>query len=110
VKLDEKTEARLIKRVRQIATEIDSEFIGEYKEMPLDTLAFRLKVVAGDYNCYIHSWISDSGDAVAEVYNASDYIEEDENTWELCTSQYEPAAICIAFKWLADRQYLRRQE
>jgi hypothetical protein len=107
MKLDEKTEAKLIKRVRQIVAELDKEFIGEYKEMPLDTLAFRLKVVASNYNCYIHSWISGSGDAVAEVYNATDYIEEDENTWELCSSRFEPTAICIAFKWLADKQYFK---
>jgi hypothetical protein len=107
IKLSDKSETSLIKRVRQIAAEIDSDFVGEYKEMSLDSFAFRLKQLAINYNCYINSWLSGNGDAVAEAYCAEDYEEEDEDTWELLSSSQEPIAICMAFKWLSDKQYFK---
>ncbi len=98
----------LVKRVRQIAQEVDKDYVGEYSVMRLDTLAFRLKILASDYNCYINSWVSSDmvgRGGVAECYNTADYIEDKEDTWELITTESEPIAIVAAFKWLADRGY-----
>ena len=101
----------ITKRVRQIANEIDSEYINEYSDMSLEVLAFRLKLLAYNFNCYIQSWISgapeDVNKGVVECYNAEDYNEENEDTWELITAPTEPEAIIVAFKWLADKQYFK---
>ncbi len=99
---------QLIKRVRQIANEIDADFIDEYNDMSLDGLAFRLKIIASSYNCFINSWVTrdwESTQGVAECYCTVDYQEENEDTWELFAKDSEPLAIIFAFKWLADRGY-----
>jgi hypothetical protein len=106
--LSERNERRLIQRVRQIVTEFDIESIEDYKEMPLDTLAFRLKEIAIQNKCSIKSWLLEGGDAIAKTYNNRLYEKEDEDTWELCSSGYEPIAICVAFKWLVDKHYIEK--
>ncbi len=106
---DTEEQLRLIKRVRQIAMELDSEFVNDYMDQSLDVLAFRLKSIAIHYNCYIQSWTGADCEGVhgfTECYNAADYIEEEDDTWELISSDNEPLAVVTAFKWLADRGYL----
>ncbi len=98
----------LVKRVRQIAQEVDKDYVGEYDLMRLDSLAFRLKLIASDYHCYINSWVSVDAigrSGAAECYNSLYYIEDEEDTWEIISSESEPIAIIAAFKWLADRGY-----
>jgi len=110
MKIAEKEISGLIKRVRQIAQEVDIDYKGEYSVMRLDTLAFRLKILASEYNCYINSWITvDSSDrsGIAECYRANNYVEEEEDTWELIAHESEPIAVVGAFKWLADRGYFK---
>lgn len=57
--------------------------------------------MAYNYNCYIQSWVAgapeDVNKGIAECYCASDYKEEDEDTWELVTAPTEPEAVIIAF-------------
>jgi len=102
----------VIKRVRQIADEIDAGYIDEYKEMPVEVLAFRLKLLASEHNCYIKSWVYQDKElpGIAECYCAADYEEEDEDTWELFTQETEAEAIIASFKWLADRGYFIKEE
>jgi len=100
---------RLIKRVKQILKEIDSSYIDSEDTDNLDTLAFRLKLIISPYNCFINSWVTtDYGGTYgcAECYNTADYIEEEDDTWELMIAESEPMVIVMSFKWLADRGYL----
>ncbi len=103
--------APIIKRSIQIANELTPDYINEDTyDLSVDALAFRLKLISSEYNCYINSWIGgnplDTDRGIAECYMAGDYIEEDESTWELITAESEPIAIIASFKWLADRGYL----
>jgi hypothetical protein len=110
MQIKEEQQAGIIKRVVQIASEINPEYIKyELLDLSLDELAFRLKLIADKYNCYINSWVggnpADKNRGIAECYMAGDYVEEDEDTWELITAESEPMAIVASFKWLADRGY-----
>lgn len=98
----------LVKRVRQIANELDDLYDEDYDSMSLDTLAFRLKIVAAEYNCFINSWAGmncDGRTSGVECYFAPEYDEENDATWELILGVDEPTGIITAFKWLADRGY-----
>ncbi len=111
IKEDDPAIAGIIKRVRQIAQEIDVDYIGEYDVMRLDTLAFRLKLLAINYSCYmqtettIESMETLDTIGVVECGTTLEYNEEDEETWEKVQAWSEPIAIIVAFKWLADRGY-----
>jgi hypothetical protein len=79
----------------------------------LDTLAFRLKALVSPYNCFISSWVNTDCEGThccAECYNAEDYIEDEDDTWDLIIDESEPMAVIIAFKWLADRGYLTSEK
>ena len=97
----------IIERVRQIANEIDAGYTDEYYDMPLEVLAFRLKLLAAKKDCYIGSWVY-YPDAAAKCYSYGEYFEGDEDTWVEINADSEPEAIIIAFKWLADKQYFTK--
>ena len=94
---------RMEKRVRQIAQEVCSmEFANSLPNMDRIELAFTLKRIAIEYNCYIRSWLT-IDDADAECYNIDIYNDEDDTTYGLVAAPTEPGAVIVSFLWLSDR-------
>jgi len=101
---------RLKKRVLQIADEVSYEHSEEnpliqvLKDDSDEVIASKLKLIAIRFNCYINSWVT-FYEGAAEVYEASVYDEDIDETWELISGKTEAEAVIIGFKWLADKGY-----
>jgi len=93
---------RIKLRVLQIAGEVSD--IEVSRAEPNEITAGKLKLIAIKYNCYMNSWVT-FYECVAQVYEASVYNEDIDDTWELISGKTEAEAIIIGFKWLADKGY-----
>ena len=101
---------RLKKRVLQIADEVSYEYSEDHpliqisQDDPDEIIATKLKLIAVRFNCSIISWVN-FYEGAAEVYEASVYDEDLDDTWELIPGKTEAQAVIIGFKWLADKGY-----
>lgn len=98
----------MIEDSRQAAIKIDSEFETEYMDMPLDTLAFRLKRLAFKKDCKIISDPNEDG-GKSKAYNVKTYIDDDSSTFVIFVADSEAISIILAFGWLANEGYFNEQ-
>jgi len=92
------------KRVRQIAAEFGPEAPSHYLAIPVGILILDLKRIAISSGCVIKSWIHLDGMAYAEIL----YPPLREEDVVQIIVPLETQAVVFAFKWLADKQLLKK--